>query len=45
VGLRDFALFQVSQTSSAAYSALHSMGMVGKVADHSPASNVEFNDG
>ena len=45
VGVRDFALFQVSQMGWGAYSAFHSVGVVGKAADHLPASSVEFNDG
>jgi len=45
VGARDFAVFQVSQTGCGAFSTFHSMGVLGKAADHSPASSVEFNDG
>jgi hypothetical protein len=44
VGARDFALFQVSWTSSGAHSAFQSVGVAGTAADHSPASSVEFND-
>jgi len=44
-GARDFALLQVSQTSSGAYSAFCSMGVTGTAADHSPASSFMFNDG
>jgi hypothetical protein len=44
IGARDFALLQVNQMSSGAYSAFHSVGVVGKAADHLPASSVEFND-